>query len=88
MAYLITYDLMAPGKDYNNLYAAIKKLGGYWHHFSSVWIVTHPGPASVIYNMLVPHIDRNDKLMVIHCDNDWTAWGLNQKAADWLQTSL
>lgn len=37
--YLITYDLMAPGKDYNKLFDAIKKLGSWFHCLDSTWIV-------------------------------------------------
>uniref|UniRef100_UPI003FD8692B hypothetical protein n=1 Tax=Desulfovibrio sp. TaxID=885 RepID=UPI003FD8692B len=48
MSYLISYDLNAPGKNYDQLYDAIKSLGGWWHHLDSTWIVTHAGPATAI----------------------------------------
>ena len=31
MSYLISYDLNSPGKNYAQLYAAIQKLGSWWH---------------------------------------------------------
>lgn len=88
IAYLITYDLRAPVRDYAGLYEAFEKTGVYWHAFQSVWIMDHPGPAKVIYNFLARHIDRNDRIMVIDCGNDWVAWGVDPGAAAWLQSCL
>ena len=45
MSYLISYDLNSPGKNYAQLYAAIQKLGSWWHCLDSTWIVAHPGPS-------------------------------------------
>lgn len=54
MSYLISYDLNSPGKNYAQLYAAIQKLGSWWHCLDSTWIVAHPGPASDIRDKLAP----------------------------------
>lgn len=64
MSYLISYDLNSPGKNYAQLYAAIQKLGSWWHCLDSTWIVAHPGPASDIRDKLAPYLDRNDALIV------------------------
>lgn len=36
---LIGYDLDKPDQDYSDLIAAIKKLGAWWHHLDSTWLV-------------------------------------------------
>lgn len=85
MSYLISYDLNAPGKNYDRLYDAIKSLGGWWHHLDSTWIVTHPGPATAIRDKLMPYLDRNDKLLVAHCSGEaaWTRFD-----SQWLKNNL
>lgn len=42
MAKLISYDLKQPGRNYDDLYEAIKTLGDWWHCLESVWIVKSP----------------------------------------------
>ena len=37
--HLITYDLRAPGRDYDPVYDYIKTLGTWWHNVDSTWIV-------------------------------------------------
>ena len=37
--YMIGYDLNRPGQDYPALIDAIKRLGTWWHHLDSTWIV-------------------------------------------------
>lgn len=88
MAYLISYDLRSPGKSYDELYSAIKKLGDWWHHLDSVWIVDHPGPSTTIRDLLTPYIDSNDKLVVIKCSGEGAWKGITQSGSDWLKRNL
>lgn len=87
MSYLISYDLNAPGKNYTELYEAIKRLGGWWHHLDSTWIVTHPGSAEVIRDALKPYLDNNDKLLVVKCSGEG-AWTGFINGGQWLKDSL
>ena len=62
--YIISYDLMAPGKNYETLYSAIKSYGTWGKITESCWIVVSSFPATVIRDQLSMHIDRNDRLFV------------------------
>lgn len=88
MSYLISYDLNAPGKNYDQLYDAIKSLGGWWHHLDSTWIVTHAGPATAIRDKLKPYLDHNDKLLVVHCSGEAAWTGFNSSGSQWLKDHL
>lgn len=88
MSYLISYDLNAPGKNYDKLYEAIKSLGGWWHHLDSVWITTHPGPAADIRNALSKHIDSNDELLIVKCSGEGAWKGFNENGSKWLKDNL
>lgn len=81
--YTISYDLIAPGKDYTSLFEAIKRIAnGYYRPLKSLWLIGHPGSASTIRDALTPHIDRNDKLLVMKASPDWASYGID---ADWLK---
>lgn len=77
MAYLISYDLRQPGRDYSGLQAAIEGLGPHIHCLESVWIVAHFGPSTVIESKLRPFLDVNDKLIVVAMSKDWTTYHFN-----------
>jgi hypothetical protein len=87
--YLVGYDLDQPGQDYSDLHAAIKALGAWWHHLDSTWLVksdlTHTG----VRDKLRPHIDANDKLLVMNVTADAAAWyGFNESGSQWLRDNL
>lgn len=83
-AYLITYDLKVPGKNYETLYSAIKSYGNWWHFLESNWmIVTHESSVQ-IWNRLAKTIDRSDFLLIIEVRRDSHGW-LPKDAWDWIQ---
>lgn len=88
MAYLISYDLIAPGRDYSALYDAIRGLGAWWHCLESVWIVHHSGSAVEIRDYLQRFTDANDKLFVVELASGWASQNLNQDCVSWLQANL
>lgn len=63
--FLITYDLRKAGKNYNDLYQAIKDLGDWQHPLESTWVVRSNSTANVIFNKLFATMDQNDSLFVI-----------------------
>ncbi|MFA4975834.1 MAG: CRISPR-associated protein Cas2 [Thermodesulfovibrionales bacterium] len=86
--YLITYDLNRPGQKYNELYEAIKKIGTWWHCLDSNWIVKSNSSAAQIRDLLTPHMDSNDALLVAHLSGE-AAWkGLSTECSDWLTNNL
>jgi len=86
--YLISYDLNAPGKNYEALYEAIKSLGAWWHHLDSTWIVKHDGPAGPIRDALARSLDSNDKLLVVRLTGEGAWKGFNDSGSKWLNDHL
>ncbi|HEY0980144.1 MAG TPA: hypothetical protein VGE18_01900 [Candidatus Paceibacterota bacterium] len=65
MVYLVTYDLNKLGKDYTNLYAALKRYDYIKDvGLDSVWFVSTTWTAAQIYEHLRHYIDVNDRLVI------------------------
>jgi hypothetical protein len=64
-AYLISYDLDKPGKDYTSIINAIKNMGGVKCLFSEWFAVTTHLNAKQIFDKLAPFIDSNDRLLIV-----------------------
>ncbi len=86
MVYLITYDLRFPGRDYTNLYNAIKDLGDWRHPMESTWFVHSTLRANEIYNRLCSNIDTNDRLLVIEINSSNKQGWLSQSFWGWLNS--
>lgn len=86
-AYSITYDLKSPGRDYNNLYEAIKSSGKWWHYLESTWIVTTNETSQQIWDRLAKNIDNNDRLLIIEVKNNCYGW-LPKDAWDWIRQNV
>ena len=85
---MVSYDLNAPGKNYEALYEAIKSLGAWWHHLDSTWIVKHDGPAGQIRDTLARSLDNNDKLLVVRLTGEGAWRGFNDSGSKWLKDNL
>lgn len=85
--YLITYDLKKPGQDYKNLHDAIKATGAWWHYLESTWLVVSSSSAQAVFDRLRPHIDANDRVLVIKVTNENAGW-LTQEAWDWINQNI
>lgn len=83
MIYAITYDLKAPGRNYDKLHAAITSCGAWWHFLDSTWLVDTTLGAAGIWARLEPHIDQNDNLLVVSIGTDRQGW-LPKEAWDWI----
>jgi hypothetical protein len=66
--YLIGYDLMKQGQDYDVLIEEIKKIGNWWHCLDSTWIIKTNLDSEQIRNRLIPKIDNNDTYTYVHKD--------------------
>lgn len=87
--YVVCYDLNSPGQDYGDLHKAIKALGAWWHNLDSTWLVTSSKTASGLRDYLKPHLDANDKLLVIDITGDpWASRGFTGSGADWLKNNI
>jgi len=86
----VTYDLVAPGRNYSPLYEAIKKAGGnsWCRPTESQWLIPTNTSCAAVRDALAAHIDRNDKLFVVEVGTNWASWGLAQPITDWLHRNL
>lgn len=62
--YIITYDLLNPGRSYDSLYARIKSLGEWGKITESSWAVLSGLDEGRILNRLRPALDANDTIFV------------------------
>ena len=85
MIIAINYDLKKPGQNYEKLYSAIKGLGVWWHYLGSTWLVETTLTATQVWDRLAPHVDTNDRFLVIGVTQDYSGW-LSQDAWDWLNS--
>jgi hypothetical protein len=88
-SYLIGYDLNKPGKDYADLFSAIKKIAGtWWHCLDSTWIIKSDSSAAAIRDALMPHIDKNDELLVVQLVGEGAWVGFDDQCSSWLKEQL
>ena len=87
-ALLITYDLIKPGQNYQELFDAIKAVGTWARPLESVWIVVTRSSAKAVRDALAKHIDANDKLLVIPVGSEWASSHLTTRMADWMKTNI
>lgn len=83
MIYAINYDLKKPGQDYSNLYKAIESLGSSWHYLRSTWLVDTTLTADAIRDRLAPHVDQNDRMLIIGVTHEYSGW-LTKSAWEWI----
>lgn len=86
-ALLVTYDLKKPGRDYSKVIASIKSCGVWWHYLESTWLLSTNMSASDVSSVLLPLIDENDSLLVIHVHTPAAGW-LEQPAWDWIRANV
>lgn len=77
MVYMITYDLNSPGQNYDKVIEAIKDASnGVWCTFwkSSYLIKSNFKSADDVFAKIKPHLDGNDKVLVIEVKNNKQGW--------------
>lgn len=86
---LVTYDLKAPGRNYDPVHTYLKKFT-YCKGLESVWLLDTKLTAAQVRDALKPLVDGNDKVFVTKlAANSWASisygcggW-LNEDARDW-----
>ena len=89
-AYMVTYDLSEPGREYSRLHERIKAISGTWASITeSSWIVVSTAKSAAgIRDDLIQAIDSDDSLFVAELTGA-TAWkGLPAQRTDWLKENL
>ncbi len=71
MLYLISYDLMAPGKDYKDLWAALYAIGAV-RILESEWLTRRANTSPLnLANHLLQFMDANDRIFVTEVPNNY-----------------
>jgi hypothetical protein len=81
--FAVSYDLRAPGRDYQSLYNALGRYQ-HCHMMESFWLLDTPKSASNIRDDLSQHIDQNDQLFVGELKRHWAA-AKKDKCTEWLK---
>ena len=71
MRYLISYDLMAPGKDYKPLWKALGEIGAV-RVLESEWSVNHSNTTPLqLANYCLQYMDANDRILVTEMPSNY-----------------
>lgn len=88
MIYCISYDLNRPGKDYSDLYKAIKELGSWCHPVDSTWFVDSALTAQGVRDSLLQIMDDSDAILVVKVSSPGAWRGLDTDVSTWLKERL
>ena len=84
--YIITFDLDAPGQNYEALTERIRSYPRWAKLMGSTWSVVTSQTSEQVRDHLKPALDGNDKLLVGGLGT--SAWyGLSAKLSDWLKAN-
>jgi hypothetical protein len=83
MAYLVSYDLRKPRRNYKGLLEELERSPGWWHYLDSTWLIVTSENADQLYRRLKIHIDESDSLLIIQVSGDYQGW-LPKEAWTWI----
>ena len=77
MKYMISYDLVAPGQDYQTLYDALEEFSAK-RVLESQWVFNRVSTTpSNLRDYFLKFIDSNDRLLIVEIDGSgWSSWNL------------
>ena len=81
---LVTYDLKAPGRNYNPVHDYLKKYT-YCKKMESVWLLDTTKTTTQIRDDLQALVDSNDVLFVVKITQSWAS--VNFGCSQWLNDS-
>ena len=85
--FIVSYDLCQPGRNYDELYAAIKSYYNWGKLTESTWAIVSNMNHVQIRDHLLRYIDPNDRLIVIKGGNS-AAWNKLLANNQWLIDNL
>ena len=86
--YIVSYDLKAPGKDYDSVVEYLQSCGTWWHHLGSTWAVVTDLSATALRDEIKSRTDGNDKVLVVESAGVGAWSGFNEKGSAWLKSNL
>lgn len=88
MIYIVSYDLLEPGQNYDNLIEKIKEAGSWAKLGGSAYLVDSAKSAVELRDEYKKLLDSNDKLYVGRVDAP-AAWsGMPQDVTQWIKDKL
>jgi hypothetical protein len=84
---LITYDLHRPLQNYTGLHEAIKRIGTWWHHLESTWLVETTLTPQQVWERIATQVDKDDRVFVVRVTSSNSGW-LTQDAWNWLNARV
>ena len=85
--YIISYDLLKPTQDYENLYSAIKAFH-YWGRLTeSTWAIVTSKSHVEVRDNLKKYLDDNDRLIVVRSGRV-AAWTKLMASDGWVKQQL
>lgn len=86
--YIISYDLINPGQNYESLIKKIRSYHSWARLGGSAYIIASDEDVVTVRDKLLKVLDNNDKLFVgtIKAPAAW--YGLTEEVSDWLKTNL
>ncbi len=85
--YMVSYDLRAPGRNYQPLYDDLKSVDSV-RALESVWLIDVAQTASQVRDALLKHLDANDGVLVLNIPvgSGWAYSDLLPRAGTWLKS--
>jgi len=82
--FVVSYDLNKPGQDYKGLFDELKRSPNWWHYLDSTWLIYTTESVQKVFDRLAPHVDKNDRILIIRAMNDYQGW-LSEEAWQWIR---
>ena len=82
--YFVSYDLIAPNKNYDAVIGAIKSFGKWAHVQKSLWYISTNHDAKHIAEYIRTLMDADDTLIVIKAEDAYW-FGMGKQASDYIQ---
>lgn len=86
--YIVSYDLRAPERDYSKLHEHLKSYSESSHPLESVWMVVSTGSAAEVRDMVVKHVDSDDKVLVVTVTSGWATRNISVRLTNWFRSHL
>lgn len=81
---LISYDLVDPGQNYDDVYDYMQKFIKARSPLESVWVVKTNKTINKVRDELKGIVDKNDKILVVNITDRGAAWN-NIDSDDWIK---
>ena len=84
----VTYDLRAPGRNYDKLFDYLKSQPAWCHPVESVWFIATDKSPEFIRDEMQGSCDSNDKILVVRTAAPGAWVNLTTESSEWLKKNL